>query len=84
MTKPIITINELDAERLDALLEQPAFANTDVAAALNDELDRAEILPPEKMPAKRQPRSAVGNGAAGRSAARHARRQADLLAIAER
>ncbi|MBX9333388.1 nucleoside diphosphate kinase regulator, partial [Serratia marcescens] len=26
MTKPIITINELDAERLDALLEQPAFA----------------------------------------------------------
>lgn len=48
MTKPIITINELDAERLDALLEQPAFANTDVAAALNDELDRAEILPPEK------------------------------------
>lgn len=51
MTKPIITINELDAERLDALLEQPAFANTDVAAALNDELDRAEILPPEKMPA---------------------------------
>lgn len=38
MTKPIITINELDAERLDALLEQPAFANTDVAAALNDEL----------------------------------------------
>ena len=32
-------------------MEQPAFANTDVAAALNDELDRAEILPPEKMPA---------------------------------
>ncbi|VTR55552.1 Regulator of nucleoside diphosphate kinase [Serratia fonticola] len=32
MTKPTITINELDAERLDALLAQPAFANTDVAA----------------------------------------------------
>lgn len=51
MSKPTITVNELDAERLDALLEQPAFANTDVAAALNDELDRAEILPPEKIPA---------------------------------
>ncbi|MEB6334163.1 nucleoside diphosphate kinase regulator [Serratia rhizosphaerae] len=51
MTKPIITINELDAERLDALLEQPAFAHTDIAAALNDELDRAEILPPAQIPA---------------------------------
>ncbi|VDZ57011.1 Regulator of nucleoside diphosphate kinase [Serratia odorifera] len=51
MTKPIITINELDAERLDALLEKPAYANTDVAAALNAELDRAEILPPAQIPA---------------------------------
>lgn len=51
MTKPTITINELDAERLDALLEQPAFANIDVAAALNIELDRAEILPPSQIPA---------------------------------
>ncbi len=51
MTKPTITINELPAERLDALLEQPAFANTDVAAALNIELDRAEILPPSQIPA---------------------------------
>ena len=51
MTKPTITINELDAERLDALLAQPAYANTDVAAALNIELDRAEILPPSQIPA---------------------------------
>ncbi|CAI0789025.1 Regulator of nucleoside diphosphate kinase [Serratia quinivorans] len=51
MTKPTITINELDAERLDALLAQPAFANTDVATALNIELDRAEILPPSQIPA---------------------------------
>lgn len=51
MTKPTITINELDAERLDALLAQPAFANTDVAAALNAELDRADIVPPAQIPA---------------------------------
>lgn len=51
MTKPTITINELDAERLDALLEKPAYANTDVAATLNAELDRAEILPPAQIPA---------------------------------
>ncbi|MBD2790832.1 nucleoside diphosphate kinase regulator [Xenorhabdus szentirmaii] len=51
MTKPKIIINELDAERLDSLLEQPAFANTDIADALNEELDRAEILPPVEIPA---------------------------------
>ena len=51
MTKPTITINELDAERLDALLAQPAFAGTVVAQALNEELDRAEILPPNAIPA---------------------------------
>lgn len=38
MTKPTITINELDAERLDALLAQPAFAGSVVATALNEEL----------------------------------------------
>lgn len=43
MSKPILIINELDAERLDTLLAQPAFANTPVADALNEELDRAEI-----------------------------------------
>lgn len=51
MTKPTITVNELNAECLDALLKQPDFANTDVAAALKDELDRAEMLPSEKIPA---------------------------------
>ncbi|CQD38953.1 nucleoside diphosphate kinase regulator [Yersinia enterocolitica] len=51
MTKPTITINELDAERLDALLAQPAFAGSVVATALNEELDRAEILPPNAIPA---------------------------------
>lgn len=51
MKKPNIIINELDAERLDMLLEQPAYADSPVAEALNEELDRAEILPPAEMPA---------------------------------
>lgn len=51
MTKPTLTINELDAERLDALLEHPTFATTDIAKALNEELDRAEILAPSEIPA---------------------------------
>ena len=50
MKKPNIIINELDAERLDILLEQPTYADSPVAEALNEELDRAEILPPAKMP----------------------------------
>ena len=50
MTRPAIIINELDAERIDRLLEQPAFANLPVADALNDELDRAQMLAPEAMP----------------------------------
>ncbi|MGL9751319.1 MAG: nucleoside diphosphate kinase regulator [Symbiopectobacterium sp.] len=50
MTKPNLTISELDAERLDRLLEQPAFAGTPIAQALNEELDRAEILPSEDIP----------------------------------
>ncbi|AUG98439.1 nucleoside diphosphate kinase regulator [Pectobacteriaceae bacterium CE70] len=51
MTKPNLTISELDAERLDTLLENPAFANTATALALNEELDRAEILPQTEIPA---------------------------------
>ncbi|GAB7213670.1 nucleoside diphosphate kinase regulator [Dickeya oryzae] len=51
MDKPHLTISELDAERLDALLEQPAFADTEVAQALSEELDRADIVQPVEMPA---------------------------------
>jgi len=51
MSKPTLTINELDAERLDTLLAQAAYASGPVAEALNDELDRAEILPPQEIPA---------------------------------
>ncbi|MCL6326844.1 nucleoside diphosphate kinase regulator [Pectobacterium polaris] len=50
MTKPNLTISELDAERLDMLLELPAFADSDIAQALNEELDRAEILPSASIP----------------------------------
>lgn len=39
MTKPNLTISELDAERLDRLLEQPAFAGTLIVQALNEELE---------------------------------------------
>ncbi|AKH90085.1 MULTISPECIES: nucleoside diphosphate kinase regulator [Edwardsiella] len=50
MSRPAIIINELDAERLDRLLERPEFANQPIAQALNEELDRAQLLAPEAMP----------------------------------
>ena len=50
MTRPAIIINEFDAERIDRLLEQPAYANSPVANALNDELDRAQMCAPVDMP----------------------------------
>ena len=50
MTRPAIIINELDAERIDKLLEQPAYASSPIADALNDELDRAQMLSPAAMP----------------------------------
>jgi len=51
MSRPAIVINDLDAERIDRLLEQPAFASLPVAEALNEELDRAQMCRPEEMPA---------------------------------
>lgn len=51
MSRPAIIINELDAERLDSLLEKPQYAKTPVAEMLNAELDRAEMCSPEEMPA---------------------------------
>lgn len=50
MTRPTIIINELDAERIDKLLERPEYANSPVASALNDELDRAQLCAPQAMP----------------------------------
>ncbi|MGU3413405.1 nucleoside diphosphate kinase regulator [Enterobacteriaceae bacterium C34A] len=50
MTRPAIIINEFDAERIDRLLEKPEWANSPVAQALNDELDRAQMCSPQEMP----------------------------------
>ncbi|MBS1204532.1 MAG: nucleoside diphosphate kinase regulator [Proteobacteria bacterium] len=50
MSRPAIMINELDAERLDRLLEQPDYASLPVADALNNELDRAQMCAPGAMP----------------------------------
>lgn len=41
MSRPTIIINDLDAERIDILLEQPAYAGLPIADALNAELDRS-------------------------------------------
>ncbi len=51
MSRPTIIINELNAERIDRLLEQPAFASLPIASALNDELARAQMCAPQDMPA---------------------------------
>ncbi|SLM61480.1 MULTISPECIES: nucleoside diphosphate kinase regulator [Dickeya] len=51
MDKPPLTIGALDAERLDTLLAHPQFADTEVARALGEELDRAEIVEPVAIPA---------------------------------
>jgi len=51
MSRPAIIINELDAERLDSLLEKPEYAKSPVADMLNTELDRAEMCSPEMIPA---------------------------------
>ena len=50
MSRPTIIINELDAERIDRLLEKAEFASLPVADALNEELDRAQMCTPESMP----------------------------------
>lgn len=50
MSRPTIIINDLDAERIDMLLEQPAYAGLPIADALNAELDRAQMCSPETMP----------------------------------
>ena len=50
MSRPTIIINDLDADRIARLLEQPAFAGIPIADALNAELDRAQMCSPETMP----------------------------------
>lgn len=50
-TLPPITLSSLDVLRLEAMLEAPEHRNAPAAAALGVEIDRATVLPPEKMPA---------------------------------
>jgi len=49
-TTPNITISELDADRLELLLEKVSGNETPIRDALETEIGRATILPSEKMP----------------------------------
>lgn len=48
---PALIISAHDAARLEALLESPRWRDLPAAAALQDELLRAEVRPPGEMPA---------------------------------
>jgi Transcription elongation factor len=48
--KPAITLSSLDMDRLEALMEKLP-ANFPGFAALEAELDRADVLDPQEMPA---------------------------------
>ena len=50
-TPPPITVSRLDLARLERLLEDPALAALPGAAALEHELERAEVVEPAQMPA---------------------------------
>ena len=47
---PPITVSSLDLARLEAMLESPAHRGLPAAEALADELGRATVLPPARMP----------------------------------
>jgi regulator of nucleoside diphosphate kinase len=49
-TKPALIISSTDANRLEAMLDSPALRNLPAVTALMDELTRAEVLAPEKIP----------------------------------
>lgn len=49
-THPPITVSDRDYERLERLLDNPSYKNLPGIAALRVELDRAEIVDPEKVP----------------------------------
>jgi regulator of nucleoside diphosphate kinase len=48
---PQLTVSSLDLARLEALLSRPAMRDSATADALWGELARAQVLPPEAMPA---------------------------------
>lgn len=47
---PSITVSSRDMARLEAMLESPALSRHPAAIALGEELNRAQVLPPEEIP----------------------------------
>ena len=48
---PPITLSSLDLARLESLLEAPEHRHAAAALALGEEIGRADVLPPDRMPA---------------------------------
>ncbi|TNJ33547.1 nucleoside diphosphate kinase regulator [Arenimonas terrae] len=48
---PPITVSSRDLARLEQLLDSPGLRHVPAALALGEELQRATVLPPERMPA---------------------------------
>ena len=48
---PSITVSSRDLARLEALIDSPALSRHPAAVALSQELERAQVLPPEQIPA---------------------------------
>ncbi len=48
---PSIIVSSRDVARLEALLESPALSRHPAAVALSQELERAQVVPPEEVPA---------------------------------
>ena len=47
---PSLIVSSRDFDRLEAMLESPALRQQPAAIALMDELNRAEVRPPEQIP----------------------------------
>jgi len=50
-SSPSIILSQRDAARLEAMLEAPALRNTPAAVSLLDELNRAEVVADNQVPA---------------------------------
>lgn len=51
MSRPVIVVNRLDAERLQRLIDTTSHKDAAVAEALEVELERAEVVDPAEIPA---------------------------------
>nr|WP_298410474.1 nucleoside diphosphate kinase regulator [uncultured Halomonas sp.] len=51
MSRPVIVVNRLDAERLQRLIDTTSHKDAAVAEALEVELERAEVMDPTEIPA---------------------------------